>query len=76
MKIRIVKEQNLGSEFPGKEAGRGYTMSREIIDMLRSKVYPKLFTGRYSVELFYWSEVHTFRGKRKNEYSVKPIYAR
>ena len=42
MKIRIVKEQNLGSEFPGKEAGKGYTMSREIIDMLRSKVYPKL----------------------------------
>ena len=34
--------ENLGSEFPGKEAGRGYTMSREIIDMLRSKVYPKL----------------------------------
>jgi len=47
MKIRIVKEksstdENLGSEFPGKEAGKGYTMSREIIDMLRSKVYPKL----------------------------------
>ena len=34
--------ENLGSEFPGKEAGKGYTMSREIIDMLRSKVYPKL----------------------------------
>ena len=34
--------ENLGSEFPGKEAGRGYKMSREIIDMLRSKVYPKL----------------------------------
>ena len=34
--------ENLGSEFPGKEAGRGYTMSREIINMLRSKVYPKL----------------------------------
>ena len=36
MKIRIVKEksstdENLGSEFPGKEAGKGYTMSREII---------------------------------------------
>jgi len=47
MKIRIIKEksstdENLGSEFPGKEAGRGYTMSREIIDMLRSKVYTKL----------------------------------
>ena len=34
--------ENLGSEFPGKEAGRGYKMSREIIDMLRSKVYTKL----------------------------------
>jgi len=34
--------ENLGSEFPGKEAGKGYKMSREIIDMLRSKVYPKL----------------------------------
>jgi len=40
--VKTVKEQNLGSEFPGKEAGKGYTMSREIIDMLRSKVYPKL----------------------------------
>lgn len=34
--------ENLGSEFPGKEAGKGYTMSRDIIAMLRSKVYPKL----------------------------------
>ena len=40
--VKTVKEQNLGSEFPGKEAGKGYTMSREIIDMLRSKIYPKL----------------------------------
>ena len=42
MKIRIVKEQDMGSPFPGPEVGnKGYKMAREIIATLRKEVYPK-----------------------------------
>ena len=40
--IKTVKEQNMGSPFPGEVSGKGYTTAREIIAMLREKVYPKL----------------------------------
>jgi len=40
--VKTVKEQDMGSPFPGEAPGKGYTTARDIIAMLREKVYPKL----------------------------------
>ena len=39
--VKTVKEQDMGSPFPGEKPSKGYTVAREIIAMLREKVYPK-----------------------------------
>jgi len=39
---KSIGEQDMGSPFPGEAPGKGYTTARDIITMLREKVYPKL----------------------------------
>ena len=39
---KSMDEQDMGSPFPGEAPGKGYTTARDIITMLREKVYPKL----------------------------------
>jgi hypothetical protein len=39
---KSMGEQDMGSPFPGEAPGKGYTTARDIIAMLREKVYPKL----------------------------------
>jgi len=39
---KSMDEQDMGSPFPGEAPGKGYTTARDIIAMLREKVYPKL----------------------------------
>jgi hypothetical protein len=40
--VKNVKEQDMGSSFPGEAPSKGYTVARELIATLRKEVYPKL----------------------------------
>jgi hypothetical protein len=39
--VKMVKEQDMGSSFPGEAPSKGYTVARELIATLRKEVYPK-----------------------------------
>jgi hypothetical protein len=39
--VKMVKEQDMGSPFPGEAPSKGYTVARELIATLRKEVYPK-----------------------------------
>jgi hypothetical protein len=39
--VKNVKEQDMGSSFPGEAPSKGYTVARELIATLRKEVYPK-----------------------------------
>jgi hypothetical protein len=39
--VKTVKEQDMGSPFPGEAPNKGYTTARDLIATLRKEVYPK-----------------------------------